>query len=195
MSGSFDLSDYEPVADRIAKFWADHPEGRIITDLLDAPEGKWTVQALVFRDGGDSVSATGLAHEVDGQGNVNRTSALENCETSAIGRALANLGYAAKGERPSREEMVKASRDELPPEGEHVQAMQAIRGHVTAMIVACGKDSGHAAYKNFWAALKSAGITDANKDHEFAKVPPDVLEGLAADLADLVRAQQETSGD
>jgi hypothetical protein len=40
---------------------------------------------------------------------VNATSALENCETSAIGRALANLGYAPKGKRPSREEMLKAS--------------------------------------------------------------------------------------
>ena len=52
---------------------------------------------------------TGLAEEtIQGRG-VNATSALENCETSAIGRALANAGYATKGKRASREEMVKVN--------------------------------------------------------------------------------------
>jgi hypothetical protein len=52
---------------------------------------------------------TGLAEEtVQGRG-VNATSALENCETSAIGRALANAGYATKGKRASREEMSKVA--------------------------------------------------------------------------------------
>jgi hypothetical protein len=49
--------------------------------------------------------ATGLASESISDRGVNSTSALENCETSAIGRALANAGYAAKGKRASREEM------------------------------------------------------------------------------------------
>jgi len=64
----------------------------------------------------EAPDATGLAQEREGSSTVNKTSALENCETSAIGRALANLGYAAKGKRPSREEMSKSSPAAGPPQ-------------------------------------------------------------------------------
>lgn len=108
----FDLDSYEPVHERIARFYADHPDGRIHTELLTQGP-RWVVRAAVFRKAqypaGDPC-ATGHASEVDGEGPVNRTSALENAETSAIGRALANLGYAAGRQRPSREEMTKAAR-------------------------------------------------------------------------------------
>jgi hypothetical protein len=70
---------------------------------------------IELREGGEdyrSLRATGYAEEVRGEGNVNRTSHVENCETSAIGRALANLGYAGSDmtKRPSREEMQKVQR-------------------------------------------------------------------------------------
>jgi hypothetical protein len=57
----------------------------------------------------DVCIATGYAEEVRGAGNVNRTSHVENCETSAVGRALANAGMAGTdvNKRPSREEMSK----------------------------------------------------------------------------------------
>jgi hypothetical protein len=60
----------------------------------------------------DVCVATGYAEEVRGAGNVNRTSHVENCETSAVGRALANAGYAGSdvNKRPSREEMGKVQR-------------------------------------------------------------------------------------
>ena len=62
----------------------------------------------LFKDASDGVAwATGYAEETVSSRGVNQTSALENCETSAIGRALANAGYAPKGKRPSREEMSK----------------------------------------------------------------------------------------
>jgi hypothetical protein len=51
--------------------------------------------------------STGFATEIEGTTPVNRANASENCETSSIGRALANLGFATKGKRPSREEMEK----------------------------------------------------------------------------------------
>jgi len=62
-------------------------------------------------------TATGYAHEIRSDRGVNATSFVENCETSAIGRALANCGYATHGKRPSREEMSKVSRAENPNTG------------------------------------------------------------------------------
>jgi hypothetical protein len=107
----FNLDDYEPVEERLARFWKDHLEGRVITELVAHGDGQWIVKAFVYRQDGDwPPMATGYAHEVQTAKGVNSTSALENCETSAIGRALANAGYAPKGQRASREEMAKAAR-------------------------------------------------------------------------------------
>lgn len=111
----YNLDNYETVEDRLAKFWAEHKaDGRIATRLLEVardPDGKprqYLVEAAVWV--GERCVATGLAEEVVGASPVNRTSALENAETSAIGRALANANYAKKGSRPSREEMAKTTR-------------------------------------------------------------------------------------
>lgn len=109
------LADYEPVEDRLAKFWAEHPDGQVLTELISVSgyTADFIVHASIYRNATDErASATGLAHEQITEKGVNSKSALENCETSAIGRALANLGYAAKGRRASREEMEKATRDE-----------------------------------------------------------------------------------
>lgn len=105
--GFFNLEDYETVEERLVKFWADNKDGRVITTLLDYSGSRFIVKAEIYRGLDTPIWATGLAEEtVQGRG-VNATSALENCETSAIGRALANAGYATKGKRASREEMTK----------------------------------------------------------------------------------------
>lgn len=104
----FNLDDYETVEERLSKFWADHPGGRVWTKALELSPSRFVIYAEVYFDAADQhPKATGHAEEtVQGRG-VNATSALENGETSAIGRALANCGYATKGKRPSREEMAK----------------------------------------------------------------------------------------
>jgi hypothetical protein len=106
----FNLEDYETVEERLIKFWKDHPDGQIHTKLLEQSSGRFIVEASIYRTEADQRPwTTGLAEEtVQGRG-VNATSALENCETSAIGRALANAGYATKGKRASREEMTKVA--------------------------------------------------------------------------------------
>lgn len=113
----FNLNDYETVEERIRRFYKDHPNGRIITEnlttLQDRQVSTWVVKALVYTDDDLYPKATGLAFEVDGQGMANKTSALENAETSAIGRALANAGYSGN-KRTSREEMEKVERGVTP---------------------------------------------------------------------------------
>jgi len=106
----FNLEDYETVEERLIKFWKDYPDGRIDTKIIEATANRFIVQAYIFRTEVDQHAwSSGLAEEtISGRG-VNSTSALENCETSAIGRALASAGYATKGKRPSREEMSKVA--------------------------------------------------------------------------------------
>ena len=109
----FNLDDYETVEERLVKFWKDHPDGQIHTKVLEHTSSRFIVEASIYRTEADLRPwTTGLAEEtVQGRG-VNATSALENCETSAIGRALANAGYATKGKRASREEMSKVAAKE-----------------------------------------------------------------------------------
>ena len=104
----FNLADYEPVEVRLEKFIKDYPSFRIATELEVVEASRYIVKAYLYKDASDGVAwATGYAEETVTSRGVNQTSALENCETSAIGRALANAGYAPKGKRPSREEMSK----------------------------------------------------------------------------------------
>jgi hypothetical protein len=107
----FNLDDYETVETRLEKFWTKYPNGQVLTELVSHDSSYFIVKAKILadRDNGRPI-ASGYAHEVQGVGMVNKTSALENCETSAIGRALANAGFATKGKRASREEMAKVER-------------------------------------------------------------------------------------
>jgi hypothetical protein len=120
----FDLSKYSTVAERLAQFHKDYPEGRIVTSwensdpIADPTKPQiWVVKAEVFLTADDqrnyTPKASGLAFERDGTGGANNTSALENAETSAIGRALMVAGYSmSKDNLASREEIEKVIRAE-----------------------------------------------------------------------------------
>ena len=121
----FDLSSYEPVAERLDRWLNakiagynastnDYP--RVLTRMVSEPGADiCVIRAELWL--GENLIATGYAEEVRGSGNVNRTSHVENCETSAIGRALANCGMAGSdmSKRPSREEMSKIQRTSNGP--------------------------------------------------------------------------------
>lgn len=107
----FDLSQYETVDERLHKWFELYPNARVSTDLISFSDTQFIVKASIYKDANDlKPTATGYAEERVGSSMVNKTSALENCETSALGRALANAAVSAKGNRPSATEMTKAQR-------------------------------------------------------------------------------------
>ena len=126
---NFNLNDYETVEQRLHRAYKDHPLMRVITKnlttLQDRQVSTWVVQAEIWlpypddmaevalRSDGWYLKSTGLAFEVDGVGMAQKTAALETCESSAIGRALANAGYSGN-RRTTREEMAKAERGVTP---------------------------------------------------------------------------------
>jgi hypothetical protein len=110
----FNLEDYVDTNERIDLFWAKYPEGRIETNLMSDPHDftQCRYVAKVYRELNHSVpAATGWAFELAGGAGPNRTSHEENCETSAIGRALANMGFATSKNRASKQEMSKVTRE------------------------------------------------------------------------------------
>lgn len=114
MPGFFNPEDYIDVQERIHKFWMENPEGRIFTELISPPADfeRVAVRASVYLHRDHSYpAATGMANEWKGGGMAQAAAWLETCETSAIGRAFANMGYAVKNSnRPSKQEMEKVQR-------------------------------------------------------------------------------------
>ena len=121
----FDLENYETVEERLVRWWAAYPNTQIVTTMVHY-DGK----TVVFRAEGiveGRVIASGYAEEVHGSSPVNKTSFVENCETSAIGRMIGNSPLGTKpGARPSWQEMQKVER-----QNGNVQAGSALAGIVT----------------------------------------------------------------
>jgi hypothetical protein len=117
---NFDLNSYETVEDRHARALQQYPDLRCVihnhTTANDRAQGVWVVEARVFLNAEDQASdlpkAVEWAFEVDGVGMANKTSALENACTSALGRSLRWALGGSKG--PSREEMAKVARAVTP---------------------------------------------------------------------------------
>lgn len=129
--------EYSPVADQITLFYSRFPAGRIITELVSRTEAEITFRALVYRSVSEpNPAAVGWAAERIGDGDINSVACLENTETSAIGRALANLGLTASPNRPSREEMGKADRLRASRHAEPVRASPTVRAAPPLSVVA-----------------------------------------------------------
>jgi len=110
---SFNPADYASVQERLPLFWKDCPRGRINTQIVTDDGTRIVIKAELYADIADLMpTTTGFAEEVRGSSMVNKTSAIENCETSAIGRALANYQYQGSTKRASLEEMVKVYRQD-----------------------------------------------------------------------------------
>jgi hypothetical protein len=161
----FNLADYEPVEVRLEKFIKDYPAFRISTELEVVEATRYIVKAYLYKDSADVVAwATGYAEETVTSRGVNQTSALENCETSAIGRALANAGYAPKGKRPSREEMTK------------VVTQRAIKPAVQDLEAAIRKADAEPAEQDYW----TTPVNQYNKVVEAPVTLDKAMENVAA---------------
>lgn len=116
----FNLADYETVEERLRRFWADPVavDARIVsinhTTEEDRQRNQWVIETRLYLSADDQLNdtpkCTGWAFEIDGTGGANKTSALENAETSSIGRCLANFRFSGN-KRASREEMQKVQRN------------------------------------------------------------------------------------
>jgi hypothetical protein len=134
----FDLNLYETVEERLKRFWADesNKDARITTinhtSVADRSVSTWIVEARIYLSAEDQSEdlpkTTGWAFEIDGGPGANRASALENAETSAIGRALSNFTYSGS-KRPSRTEMEKAERGQTPtaPAASWIAELEAVK--------------------------------------------------------------------
>jgi hypothetical protein len=138
MTANFNLDNYVTVNERIQAFWQGKSsppfDGRIVTYLehLDPPEIKnrmCVIRAEIYQGDKKEPISTGIAKEREGTMGANKTAFMENAETSAIGRALANLGVLVERERPSREEM------------ETVQAIEEAHANALAEIKTIGLES------------------------------------------------------
>jgi len=108
----FDISQYTTVAERIDLFWKAHPNGRLHTELVHFSPEQVVIKAEVYLDRDDPRPVTvDFAEERPETSPVNKVSMVENCATSSLGRALADLGGEFTGaKRPSAEEMMKVQR-------------------------------------------------------------------------------------
>tara|TARA_R110002012_G_scaffold76587_2_gene193199 strand:+ start:1083 stop:1952 length:870 start_codon:yes stop_codon:yes gene_type:complete len=135
----FNLDNYETVEERLKQYWIDNPSGKIETNVVHITDDGTcvTIKAEVFVNTDEQYKciSTGIAQETKGQGGFANTDAwVENCETSAIGRALANWNYqGSKAPRPSRQEMskvgnkpadVKVEKPKMTSDKEDIQVLE-----------------------------------------------------------------------
>ena len=172
---NFNLDNYETVEERLKVFWKENPKARINTEIVHMTDDGTcvTVRAEIYKMEVDARPVTtGIAQETKGQGGfANKDAWVENCETSAIGRALANWIYQGSNKaRPSREEMSKVGNqnDRVKVEKKRVQRptkeqKEAMNKVVDEMVAEPKKKNNASQLK----ALMSATVSDAEKLREY----------------------------
>ena len=160
----FNLDEYETVHQALIRLYTQYPLARVITDNT-TPDGvtdRYEFKAELFLDREDEMPvATGWAYEVIGVGPINKTSAMENCETSAIGRAISNSVLVLtkpNNNRPSREEMEKVQRMSKP---QHTPEQEQLAIEAFGQI---GDIADIEELKNFYAGAQQAGLLHINID-------------------------------
>jgi len=128
--------NYRTVAYRVNEFRTDDKYGGwcINTDIIQQTEAEVTMKTIISDQNG-MIRGTGFANEVKGRGNINKTSHIENCETSAIGRALASIGLAGE-EYASADELAAALIQQGEMKKENSEPELGVAPNVTELDVA-----------------------------------------------------------
>ena len=120
--------EYVMVNDRILAFKKLYPSWAIVTELVKLSEGICVIKATILNEDGEPM-ATGHAYEKEGSSYINKTSYIENCETSAVGRALGFLGIGIETSIASAEEVANAIKqqkeDKLPTADDFKKVLEA----------------------------------------------------------------------
>jgi hypothetical protein len=174
---NFNLDNYETVEDRLKVFWKENPKARINTEIVHMTDDGTcvTVRAEIYKMEVDARPVTtGIAQETKGQGGfANKDAWVENCETSAIGRALANWLYQGSTKpRPSREEMSKVGNQDDRVKVEKKRVQRPTKEEKEAMNKVVDEMVAEPKTKNNASALKqlmSATVSDADKLKEYQR--------------------------
>lgn len=172
-------SGYIEVKDRIEAFYKKYPEGSIQTEIINLTDSRVVMKAYAFRFLEDT--RPGIGHSalgIPGKTTYTRDSELENAETSAVGRAIANLGFEVKRSVASADEIRSKQADEEQP-------AQAEKSEQSAALRAAGKATAATqAQKNLIRAkARESGITD------------DELKALRLSVTGKHSSKDFTSGD
>ena len=169
----FDMSQYSTVAERLDLFWKRFPEGRIHTEIVHFEDQQIIIKASVWTDRDDPMPVTvDYAEERPDTSPVNKVSHIENCATSAIGRAISDLGGEFTGtKRPSREEMEKVERHQARDWVTEADAMSDVD-----------------ALRLLWSEAKRAGADQPTLDKvkqraQRVESPPSLGEGSGSGIA------------
>jgi hypothetical protein len=176
----FDLSQYATVEERLEQFWKDHPDGAVITEIAHQEGDRIIFKAYIYFERGGELVATGYAEEIRDASPVNRTSFVENAETSSIGRALANCSYQMK-KRPSRQEMEKAQR----------RATTSNPANVTVTNVAVVADSGDLIAPQQRKTLAQL-VVDLGLNKKFMPYASEKLGRKITDVAEITKQEATT---
>lgn len=153
--------DYAQVAERIKAFRDLCVNGQIVTEILSLEKGIVTMKATILDEKGN-ILATGHAQEDQSKGMINKTSFIENCETSAVGRALANCGFGIDAGVASAEEVQNAiAIQEGPQAAQDAQAYPGRAEMMQAIVKKYPKGS-----KNEAALLSCFGVASLDEASE-----------------------------
>ena len=174
---NFNLDNYETVEERLKVFWKENPKARINTEIVHMTDDGTcvTVRAEIYKMEVDARPVTtGIAQETKGQGGfANKDAWVENCETSAIGRALANWIYQGSNKaRPSREEMSKVGNQDDRVKVEKKKVQRPTKEQKEAMNKVVDEMVSEPKTKNNASQLKalmSATVSDAEKLKEYQR--------------------------